>query len=298
MVHIISDIKKAFSKGNIFIQLIYINSAVFLITTLLSIFLQLFNRNIDGFWEFLALPASVARLANQPWSIVTYMFMHAGFMHILFNMLWLYWFGSLFLYFFSAKHLRGLYILGGVSGGLFYILSYNIFPYFASSIAVSTMVGASASVLAIVVATAYREPNYRIQLLVFGAIRLKYIALVVVVSDLLFITSQNAGGHIAHLGGAVAGLCFAVGLKHGIDATSWINKLLDLILRLFSKKTWQRKPKMKVHYNNHDPRDYNYNAKKKAQSDEVDRILDKLKKSGYESLSTEEKKSLFDASKR
>jgi len=298
MAHIISDIKKAFSKGNIYIQLIYINSAVFLITTLLSVFLQLFNRSVDGFWEFLALPASVSRLASQPWSIITYMFMHAGFLHILFNMLWLYWFGSLFLYFFSAKHLRGLYVLGGISGGLFYILSYNIFPYFAPSVAASTMVGASASVLAIVVATAYREPNYRIQLLLFGAIRLKYIALVVVVSDLLFVTSQNAGGHIAHLGGAIAGLCFAVGLKHGIDATSWINKLLDIILSLFSKKTWQRKPKMKVHYNSHDPRDYDYNAKKKAQSDEVDRILDKLKKSGYESLSTEEKKSLFDASKR
>lgn len=297
MAYIISDIKKAFRRGNIFIQLIYINSAVFLIVTLLSVLLQLFNRSADGFWEFLALPASITRLASQPWSIITYMFMHAGFLHILFNMLWLYWFGSLFLYFFSAKHLRGLYVLGGICGGLFYILSYNVFPYFAPSVGVSTMVGASASVLAIVVATAYREPNYRIQLLLFGAIRLKYVALIVVLSDLLFITSENAGGHIAHLGGALAGLCFAAGLKRGIDATSWINKLLDLILSLFSKKTWQRKPKMKVHYN-HDPRDYDYNAKKKAQSDEVDRILDKLKKSGYESLSTEEKKSLFDASKR
>ncbi|WP_321334352.1 rhomboid family intramembrane serine protease [uncultured Bacteroides sp.] len=298
MAHIISDIRESFRRGNIFIQLIYINTAVFLVTTLLSVFLQLFNRSTAGFLGFLELPASLTRLASQPWSIITYMFMHAGFMHILFNMLWLYWFGSLFLSFFSAKHLRGLYLLGGICGGLFYILSYNIFPYFASSVALSTMVGASASVLAIVMATAYREPNYRVQLFLFGSIRLKYIALIVLLTDLLFVTSQNAGGHIAHLGGALAGLWFAASLKRGTDVTSWINKPLDLFLRLFDKKTWhRRKPKMEVHYNR-DPRDYDYNAHKKAQSDEIDRILEKLKKSGYESLSTEEKKSLFDASKR
>ena len=227
------------------------------------------------------------------------MFMHANFMHILFNMLWLYWFGSLFLYFFSGKHLRGLYILGGICGGLLYMVSYNVFPYFDSVIASSTLVGASASVLAIVVATAYREPNYRVQLLLFGAVRLKYLALIVVATDLLFITSSNAGGHIAHLGGALAGLWFAASLKKGTDITAWINKAIDAILALFERKTWQRKPKMKVHYGNSNAarqKDYDYNARKKAQSDEIDRILDKLKKSGYESLTTQEKKSLFDAS--
>lgn len=225
--------------------------------------------------------------------------MHAGFMHILFNMLWLYWFGQMFLSFFSGKHLRGLYILGGICGGVLYMASYNVFPYFLPMVEVSTMVGASASVLAIVVATAYREPNYSVRLLLFGTVRLKYLALIVVLTDLLFITSANAGGHIAHLGGALAGLWFAASLSKGWDITSWINKLLDGITALFSAKTWKRKPKMKVHYgNNNHEKDYDYNARKKAQSDEVDRILDKLKKSGYESLTTEEKKSLFDASKK
>ena len=134
------------------------------------------------------------------YQIFTYMFMHAGFLHILFNMLWLYWFGALFLYFFSGKHLRGLYIVGGICGGLLYMISYNVFPYFRPMTAYSTMVGASASVLAIVVATAYREPNYPVRLLFFGNVRLKYLALIVVLTDLLFITSSNAGGHIAHLG--------------------------------------------------------------------------------------------------
>lgn len=299
MGHIIADIKEKFRKSNIFIQLIYINVGIFIVTTLISVSLQLFNQNATGIFDLLALPASFSRLLTQPWSLLTYMFMHANLLHILFNMLWLYWFGTLFLYFFSAKHLRGLYIIGGICGGLLYMIAYNVFPYFSSAINTSTLVGASASVLAIVMAAAYREPNYRIRLFLFGAIRLKYLALIVFITDLLFITSDNAGGHIAHLGGALAGLCFAACLTKGYDLTSWINKLLDAIISLFQKKTYRRKPKMKVHYaNSQREKDYEYNAHKKKQSDEIDRILDKLKQSGYESLTTEEKKSLFDASKK
>lgn len=242
MAHIIADLKEAFRRGNVFIQLIYINVGVFVATTLINIFLLLFNRSADGIFELLALPASFTRFIFQPWSLFTYMFMHAGFMHILFNMLWLYWFGQLFLYFFSGKHLRGLYILGGICGGLLYMISYNIFPYFYPMVEISTLVGASASVLAIVVATAYREPNYPVRLFLFGTIRLKYLALIVVLTDLLFITSSNAGGHIAHLGGALAGLWFAASLSKGTDITAWINKILDGISSLFDKKTWKRKP--------------------------------------------------------
>ena len=296
MGHIITDLKEAFRRGNVYIQLIFINVGVFVITTLIGILLQLFNRSAAGIFELLALPASFTRFAWQPWSIFTYMFMHAGFLHILFNMLWLYWFGALFLYFFSGKHLRGLYIVGGICGGLLYMISYNVFPYFRPMTDYSFMLGASASVLAIVAATAYREPNYPIRLLLFGTIRLKYLALIVIGTDLLFITSSNAGGHIAHLGGALAGVWFAASLSKGSDLTSWINKCLDALVSIVSFKP--RKPKMKVHYGTGKQKDYDYNARKKAQSDEIDRILDKLKKSGYESLTTEEKKSLFDASKR
>lgn len=300
MGHIIADLQEKFKHGNIYMRLIFINAGIFIVTTLLTVSLQLFNRTIPQLFDLFELPASFERLIGQPWSIITYMFMHAGFMHILFNMLWLYWFGSLFLYFFSAKHLRGLYILGGIFGGLLYMIAYNVFPYFSQVIESTTLVGASASVLAIVAATAYREPNYRVQLFLFGTVRLKYLALIVIGSDLLFITSENAGGHLAHLGGALGGVLFAYCLTKGIDLTSWINKLLDGILTLFSGKSWKRKPKMKVEYKNSYNRkqDYNYNAQKKAQSDEVDRILEKLKKSGYDSLTTEEKKNLFDASKR
>lgn len=304
MKHFIIDLKEGFKRGNVFIQLIYINVGVFIITTLTNVFLQLFSKDeiresTFGVFHTLELPASFIQFIHQPWSLLTYMFMHAGILHILFNMLWLYWFGSLFLHFFSAKHLRGLYILGGICGGLLFMAAYNVFPYFSGDINKAILVGASASVLAIVAATAYREPNYRIQLFLFGAIRLKYLALIVIGCDLFLLTSENAGGHIAHLGGALAGVWFAASLSKGVDIVSWINKLIDGILSLFSKSTWKRKPKMKVHYGNGNFRkDYDYNAQKKAQSDEVDRILEKLKKSGYDSLSTEEKKNLFDASKK
>ena len=192
--------------------------------------------------------------------------------------------------------MRGVYLLGGICGGLLYMVSYNVFPYFQYMIEGSFLLGASSSVLAIVAATAYREPNYPIQLFLFGTVRLKYLALIVIGMDLLFITSSNAGGHISHLGGALAGVWFAASLSKGRDITAWINRLLDGIEGLFSPRP--RKPKMKINYGGNRQKDYEYNARKKSQSDEIDRILEKLKKSGYESLTAEEKKSLFDASKR
>lgn len=296
MATIITDLKDSFRRGNIYIQLIYINVAVFVLTTLSEVVMQLFNRSIMDVFEWLEMPASLTRFAVQPWSLFTYMFMHAGVMHILFNMLWLYWFGSLFLRFFSARHLRGVYLLGGICGGIFYLAAYNLLPYFRPMVAHSFLLGASASVLAVVTATAYREPNYPVRLLLLGTVRLKYLALIMVLTDLLFLTSNNAGGHIAHLGGALGGLWFAAALSRGKDTTSWLNAALDFFSSPFGGR--RRKPKMKVHYGANRRSDYEYNARKKAQSDEIDRILDKLKKSGYDSLTTDEKKSLFDASKR
>ena len=182
------------------------------------------------------------------------------------------------------------------------MLAYNVFPYFQDAVYSSYLLGASASVLAIVVAVSVREPNYPVQFLFIGTVRLKYVALFMVVLDLLFMTSDNAGGHIAHLGGALAGWWFAAGLQSGAlagwwfaaglqsghDATKWINLVCDWFAGL--RRPVKRKPKMKVHYE--------YNARKKEREAEIDRILDKLRKSGYNSLTDDEKKSLFDASKK
>lgn len=298
MDSIISDLKRNFKQGSIALQFIYVNVGIFLVTSFFTIILQLFNRTLVGWLQLLELPASIAQFLLKPWTLFSYMFLHAGLIHLLFNMLWLYWFGQLFLQFFSTKHLRGLYLLGGIFGGVCYMLAYNIFPYFEPMIQASYLVGASASVIAIAVATACQQPNYEIRLFLFGSLRLKYLALVLVLSDLLFITSGNAGGHIAHLGGALAGFLFAKTLSRGTDVTRWINVVLDAPA-LFSErqKKRQRKPRMTVSQGKHEA-DYEYNVRKKQQSDEVDRILEKLKKSGYESLSTTEKQRLFDASNR
>ena len=291
----ITNLKDNFRRGDIVTKLLYINVGVFLLVSLVGIVCTLFKVPPTPWVNYLELPAWVLVLVRQPWSLLTYMFMHANLLHILFNMLWLLWFGRLFLSFFSAKHLRGLYILGGLFGGLMYVLAYNVFPYFEEAVFHSYLLGASASVLAIVVATAVRAPEYPVQFMFIGMVRLKYVALFMVALDLLFMTSGNAGGHIAHLGGALAGWWFASGLSSGHDATKWINGVLDWVDRGW--KPAARKPKMKVHYSDKQ-KDYDFNARKKERAAEVDRILDKLRKSGYGSLTEEEKKQLFEASKR
>lgn len=297
MGNFISDLKTRFNQGSISLQFIYINVGVFVVTTLVSVFLMLFNQDATSWLQYLELPAWIPLFLSQPWTLVTYMFLHAGVLHLLFNMLWLYWFGQMFLSLYSARHFRGLYILGGLCGGLLYMLAYNVFPYFSNYLYGSFLLGASASVLAIVVATAVRSPEYRVNFMFIGSVRLKYVALFVVLTDLLFVTSGNGGGHIAHLGGALAGWWFAASLQKGTDVTQWINKVCDWFSEGIKFKRPTGKPKMKVEKGGR-AADYEYNARKKQQDEEIDRILDKLKKSGYTSLTTEEKKRLFDVSKR
>ena len=285
-----------FQTGDVVVRLIYVNVAVFLLVSLTEVFLTLFNLPCGGWKTYLMFPASLETFVRQPWTLFTYMFMHAGVLHLLFNMLWLYWFGRLALNFFSSVHLRGLYLLGGVMGAAVYMAAYHVFPYFQNQLELAHVVGASASVLAIVVASAVREPDYAVRFLFIGEVKLKHVALFMVVLDLLFMASDNAGGHIAHLGGALAGWWFAAGLANGHDATRWINAVLNVFP--VQKKSRRKKPKMEVRFGTGRQADYDYNARKKERDDEVNRILDKLRKSGYDSLSSEEKKSLFDAGKR
>ena len=245
MSNIITDLKQRFPNGSISLQLIYINIGIYLLLTLTTVFLRLFNIQGGMPIHWLEMPSDIMQLLMQPWSLVTYAFLHTDIFHLLFNMLWLYWFGQLFLFNYSSKHLRGLYILGAIAGGFLYLLAYNVFPYFQNMVNHSWLLGASASVLAIVLATAVSMPDYKLNLLLFGQVRLKYMALFVILSDLLFITSGNAGGHIAHLGGALAGWWFARGIRDGkYDATSWINKILDTISGWFVCPTRTQKPRI------------------------------------------------------
>lgn len=294
-----------FRRGDIVSTFVYLNVGVFLFVTLVNLFLMVFGVPANPWVKYLQLPSWLPTFLVQPWSLVTYMFLHVHVFHLLFNMLWLLWFGRLFLNFFSSKHFRGLYILGGIYGGLSFMLAYNILPGFEASLPTASLLGASASVLAIVVATAVREPNLPVQFMFLGSVRLKFVALFIVAFDLIFLSYANAGGHIAHLGGAAAGWFFASGLNNGVDRTHWINTIIDFCSNRLNLRNWNkttfRKPKMKVNYGKRQ-QDYEYNAekntRKKADEEEINHILDKLRKSGYGSLTTEEKRRLFDSSKK
>lgn len=289
---IFTNAKRMFRSGNILAKLIYINVGLFLLIRLAAVLFLLFNVQGVPFLSYLQMPSSPELLLYRPWTVITYMFTHYDFLHILFNMLWLYWFGGIFLQFFNERQLGGLYVLGGIAGALLFILAYNIFPYFHTMAANSFLMGASASVMAIVFAVSFYRKDYEINLLLIGRVKLIWLAIFTLVLDFLAITSSNAGGHIAHIGGALLGIWFAARYNKGKDMTRPINRFIDWFVNL-----GKRKPKMKVTHKRAET-DYDYNARKNKENHDLDSILDKLKRSGYESLSADEKKRLFDASKK
>lgn len=289
---IFTNLKNTFRAGNILAKLIYINVGLFIVIRLSGVVFMLFNIPGIPYLPYLQMPSSPELFLFRPWTIITYMFTHFDFLHILFNMLWLYWFGGLFLTFFSERQLGGLYLLGGIAGGILFMVAYNVFPYFRGIAPYSYLMGASASVMAIVFAVSFYKKELEINLFLIGRIKLIYLALFTFVIDLLAITSENAGGHIAHIGGALFGIWFAARIQQGKDLTAPMNRAVDWFVNLFKPK-----PKMRVTYRRPET-DYEYNARKHQEHVELDAILDKLKRSGYESLSAEEKRKLFDASKK
>ncbi|WP_455628586.1 rhomboid family intramembrane serine protease [Parabacteroides chinchillae] len=289
---IFTNLKRTFQSGNILAKLIYINIGLFVVIRLASVLFMLFNIGNTSFLQYLQMPSSPELLLYRPWTIITYMFTHFDFLHILFNMLWLYWFGGLFLNFFSERQLGGLYVLGGIAGAIFFMIAYNIFPYFQTVAATSYLMGASASVMAIVFAVSFYRKDLEINLLLIGRVRLIYLAIFTLIIDFMAITSDNAGGHIAHIGGALFGIWFASRIRVGKDLTAPMNRVIDWVVNLGKPK-----PKMHVTYKRSET-DYEYNARKHQESVDIDAILDKLKRSGYESLSADEKRKLFDASKK
>lgn len=286
------EIKGFLRRGGMLAVLLSINIALFLLIRLSAVFLTLLNVSSESFIQYLQLPSDPLMLLYRPWTLITYMFTHYDVLHILFNMLWLYWFGKIFLNFFNEKQLFALYILGGICGALLFMLAYNTLPYFTENMQLGMLMGASASVMAIVFAVSFYRKDFEIRLLFLGRIKLIYLALVTLVIDLLALTSTNAGGHVAHIGGAVFGILYASSSLKGKDLTKGINRLIDRFVNIGKKK-----PKMKVTYKRAET-DIEYRDRKKKESDDVDSILDKLKHSGYESLSKEEKQRLFDASKK
>lgn len=280
------EIKESFREGSALTRLIYINLGLFLLIRIVNVFYFLAGAEFP-FLDWLALPADFHTLASRPWTLITYMFLHFDFLHILFNMLWLYWMGQIFLGYFNQDKLISIYLLGGITGGLFYILGYNFFPVFSDSLANSRLLGASASVIAIVIALAMHAPNHSIHLMFVGPVKMKYIALISVLLYVIGISSTNAGGNLAHLGGAFCGVIYVLQLRRGIDPGKGVNWLRNGLRRLFTPQ-----PKVKVSYRK-PVNDIEYNRMKNQDQVRMNEILEKISKSGYGSLSKEEKEILF-----
>lgn len=291
-MNIADEIKQSFRKGSVMTRIIYINLAVFIIVNLIDLTGFLMKMPNAQVLSWLAVPADMEQLVTRPWTIFTYMFLHKDILHILFNLLWFYWFAKIFLDYLDARKLIATYILGGISGAFFYIAAFNIFPVFTPAISNSVALGASASVLAIVAAISFYVPNLTLNLLFIGPVKLKYIALVSILIDLLSISSSNPGGHIAHLGGALWGYIFVVNYKRGLDLSRWFSAFTERLSGIF-----KRKPRMKVSYKK-PVNDMDYNFNKTKEQDRINSILDKISKSGYGSLTKEEKDLLFNASNK
>jgi len=289
---IFDNLKHTYHKGSSLNKLIYINIAVFIAISVVSIIAFLLNNSLitTGAINLLSVPSSFGKLLLKPWTVITYMFTHKDIWHILFNMLWLYWFGTIFLEYLDQRKLVAVYILGGLSGALLYVLSFNIFPAFKEVVSESVAIGASASVMAIVIAVAAYVPNYTINMLFIGRIKIIYVALVIFVLTSAVDFSVNSGGKLAHIGGALFGYLYTVNLKKGRDTGKWINKIIDFFATLLKPRK-----KLKVTYKK--PKtEYEYNRIKTDHQAKINLILDKISKGGYDSLTREEKDTLFNES--
>ncbi|PIE84663.1 MAG: hypothetical protein CSA07_00970 [Bacteroidia bacterium] len=302
--------------------LLFINLAVFIAGRLIGGFSTMLGLPPRWLFNLLAVPAWLPQLILEPWTLVTYMFYHVDFTHIFWNLMWFWAFARLFLMRRTSRQLRNLYILGGLAGGLLYILAYNLFPYFAGVLPAARALGASAAVMAITIAAAYDDPDREVYLYGLLAVRVKWIALAAVAIDVMSVTGSNAGGSIAHIGGAIIGFLYIHMLRRGTDLGAWLNHLLD-----WGKARPQRqgqRPRFRRYRGNQQhasssgdstrqqgtggqyrrytpPQDgpgasadrATSQAEKEAEEREIQRIIEKLKQGGYPALTSEEKEKLF-----
>lgn len=292
---ITNDIKYQFRHGNMVMKLIFVNAGVFLFFGILYLLSFLFQNNslYQLILQKVEVPASVGNLLDQPWSVFTYMFLHTGFFHVLFNMLWFYWFGEIFVLYLGDKKILPLYLIGGIAGAVAYMLAFNFIPVFKPAVEASYMLGASASIFTVIFAAATLNPDYEVRLMFLGVIRIKYIAMVALLLDIINIPYGNAGGYIAHVGGAISGYFYIKSLRSGFDWTTPLNAVFDWVATIL-----KRKPKVKVSYRNVEYEKTGNKDRDKNEQQRIDEILDKIARSGYDSLTKDEKDFLFKYSKK
>ncbi|MFB9057112.1 rhomboid family intramembrane serine protease [Mariniflexile ostreae] len=279
------DIKDKLSRLNVLEKLIAINAVVFFLGLLLKVIM-------NGSLHVLELPSDFMAFIVKPWAIITYAFVHYDFLHILFNMLWLYFIAKMFLNLFSAKLALNVYFLGAICGGLLYMLVYSLFPNVFGK---TQLVGASASVRALLIFICAYLPNQEVQFFTFK-LKLWYIGVAIVFLDVIGLFGINAGGNLAHLGGAALGYFYARQYLKGQDIGKGFERFMDAFLNMF--KSSKKGPLKTVHKNKSKVGGFakgefnQFNHQKK-----IDVILDKISKSGYDSLTSEEKEFLFRAGK-
>ncbi|RLD50232.1 MAG: rhomboid family intramembrane serine protease [Bacteroidetes bacterium] len=287
-----NGLKEMFKRGSMLTKLLFINIGVFIVVYIVAVFFPVVL-------DYLSVPANFHTLIYRPWTLVTYMFIHEGFMHLLMNMLWLWWFGKMFLTYFNDKQLAAVYLLGGFTGAFFHLGINYLLPTGQQAM----ILGASAAVMSVVFAVVAFKPNYVINLIFIGPVKIKYIGLVALLLDLMGLLGNLKGGviasdgiaHIAHIGGSLYGLWFGFSIKKGKDITRSFNNFLNNIVSFFTSENKNRR-KMKISRNEKFSKpksDWDYNTDKHSTQKETDRILDKISKNGYDSLSKKEKDFLF-----
>ncbi len=287
-----------FKNANLVNRIIIINAAIFLLITILGVIIRLSGASGGSsvISHYLSASSDFGSMLFRPWGIITYQFTHVGLWHLAFNLLVFHFVGNIFGGTLGERKLLPLYLIGGILGWLLVALVSTFSPLFPEGDI--PIIGASASVMAVMAAIATYLPNYKVRIFTFS-VSLKYIALFYIAGDLVSVQNgaSNIGGNLAHLGGAAFGFFYALQLKKGKDYTAGFSRLLDAFFALFSGKRKPRakkKPKMKMHKNQ-----ASNNKKTTPNSDfnqeEIDRILDKISKSGYDSLSSTEKQTLFKA---
>jgi membrane associated rhomboid family serine protease len=306
MSGLFDDFRSEFSKpNNTLVQLILVNTIVFLVLLVAKIGFTMAQQG--GVYDFVLaqvmIPGSITAFLHKPWTLLTYSFAHEDIFHILYNMLFLFWFGRLVDEYLGSRRLIGLYIMGGLAGGALYLAMYNLVPYFHNQIEAARMLGASAAAFSVAMGAATLLPNYTFHLLFFGPVRIKYIVFFFIVLSIAQSAGPNAGGNLAHLGGAIMGFAYVKLLQNGTDLGRPIYWLVDSISNLTKPK-----PPVKVSYRQRSNASTTTSTYASAGSatpsatapnqDEVDMILDKISRSGYESLTREEKQKLFRASQR
>lgn len=274
-------------KGNLLIKLIAINVVLFILLGLINVAGRMLGFTTEWTHTLFSLSSDLNLVATHPWTILSYMFTQYDLLHLLFNMLWLYWFGEILLLTLGKHHLLTLYLAGGLFGGIAYEAAYNLIPTFASHSA--ELCGSSASVLAIMTAAAFRSPDYRLNLLLIGSIKLKWVAIASIIIAFIGIGGINLGGEIAHLGGVAFGALFGILLRRGYDITKRFSSFFSKTSSSVNKKRTVPKGSKKA-----------VEAMEKHRSDlqRLDCLLDKIKKSGYNSLTAKEQKELEELSSR